>query len=108
MSVFAALAAEIDAAHEDDRVVCWIRTSWLAIAGSPVLLPIAPERLRVHAAADYGSGLVVDPNALERWREIVVHPRDLEALLAEAPADFTAVETRASGARLVWGLPLVA
>lgn len=104
MSVLDALGREFDAAQRDDLEVRRVRVSRDAIPGSAVVVPLTPERLRVLVPLrETLAGVVTDLEAFERWREIIIHPQDLERLLCEC-SDMAGLAVHPSH---VLGLPLV-
>lgn len=91
MTVLSVLHREIQEARAAARPLRHIRVSVDAIAGAPTTTPIAPERLRTLALraipGERGSesaGVVADPEAQERWLEIVIHPEDWRDVLVTA------------------------
>lgn len=81
------LEAEITHATLRDLRIVQIRVTDDAIAGAPVATMLTPERLRLLAptiraelGADHAT-VAADTYALDRWRELVVHPDDWRAVL---------------------------
>lgn len=107
MSVRDAINRELESAVHERLVVRQIRITPDAIAGSVTLAPMTPERLQAWAAIigevatwfNVPHSMIGAPEARERWREVLVHPADWEALQAE-------VGDRNGHASRAWGLPV--
>jgi len=83
---------EINHAHERLHRIVGIRVSDHAIPGSPVTLPVAPERARLFARLLIqldprgGGGLAMsDPVEADSLREILVHPDDFHDARGNPP-----------------------
>jgi len=85
--------------------IVYIRVTRDAIPGSVTSTLIAPERLRLLAASlirGKDDVLVADPDAQERWREIVIHPLDW----ADLHRDLEAARTGAITPTSIMGIPI--
>lgn len=91
-SVEDAIRREFDAAAREQLVVRQVRVTPDAIAGSVMLAPMAPERLDEWGAMIREVAgifnippryIIAAPDAVQRWREILVHPTDWAALRHE-------------------------
>jgi hypothetical protein len=76
MTVVESLCHEIAAAEEGMRPVGHVRVSRDVIPGSPVCVPVTPERARTIALRAVKDGVIADPSVWMRQLEIVVHPQD--------------------------------
>lgn len=113
VTVLDAIRRELESARAAALDVRHVRVTHAALAGSVVLAPLSPERVRALrpyvVALDCLGGealALCDPEAVERWREVLVHPADWQAALLARPAHdgrFSAAVTPTS----VYGLPVV-
>jgi hypothetical protein len=80
VSALVTLLDEVRCAQELDRPLSHIRVTVDALKGSPVLVPITPERarqIRLVAVEDRGEFTVeADPEVWLRQLELLVHPAD--------------------------------
>lgn len=88
MDMLAAICREVQDADARMLKVVHVRVTPDAIPGSPVLVPFAPERLRLLAAhlvelPRGNAALVADPEAQQRWRELLLHTADWMAVLQD-------------------------
>lgn len=110
MGIFETIHREIrDVRATGYQQVVHIRITADAIPGSVVTTPLTPERLRLLAQRGVWSPaeetvVIADPEAQERWVEIVMHPVDWYALLADVEA-IPYIDTVSSpGKRRVFGI----
>jgi hypothetical protein len=111
MSLFDALRREICEAELEDREILRLRITPEAIAGSPVTVPVTPERARLLRLLMYpGETVDADPELVARFAlELLIHPRDWYALLCERGRDgHFVVEPSATAASVarVLGIPV--
>lgn len=91
MSLFAAIAAEVDDSRATGyKRIVHIRVTTDALLGSLVTVPMTPERARVLGRLLMVSGdgplagsVVADPSDYERMQEILVHPEDWATILRD-------------------------
>jgi hypothetical protein len=87
--MFATLWRELNDAEARRLQIVQIRVSPAAIPGAPTTTMITPERIRamrtyvIQLPGRDTPDAFPDPDAQERWREIVIHPVDWQALLME-------------------------
>lgn len=105
-----ALRREMRAAALEDRPVRHIRITEDALRGSPVALPITPERQRtVGRLRAYPGGGVDADLAMACWElEIVVHPVDWYGVLAATALTGELADDLATGVRFWCGVPVLA
>lgn len=84
--------------------VRWIRVTTAAFAGSPTTVMLSPERVRLHALRAYPDGVDADLALTDRWRELVIHPKDW-LVLRKDDLDVHALTLGADVDRL-WGVPV--
>lgn len=103
VSILDVLRREVKEARVQLLTIKRIRICADAIAGTPAVVPIAPERLRLIALRETGAGVIADPVAQERWREIVIHPEDWQDVLMEAKSFERSVDLE-TGVERVFGI----
>lgn len=83
-----------------------IRVTVDAIPGSPAVVPFTPERLRALYLRAHPDGVVADLVATDRWRELVMHPRDWHDLVLDSNDHFNELELNPNPER-VFGVPVL-
>lgn len=110
MSVLHAISNELDAAALSGyKRIVHIRLTTDALPGSVTSTPITPERARTlgRLLALPGGGVVADPRSTELLMEILIHPEDWAALLAETDAPYTVQAAMKAGEPdRVYGIPV--
>ena len=88
MAVITGVAREVNDALKEALTVLHVRVTPDALEGSPVAVPITPERARrIKLIMLPGGAAEASPEVTERCREILLHPHDWATVLVALPRD---------------------
>lgn len=113
MTIFAAVYREInDADTTGYKRIVHIRITPDAIPGSPVAVPVTPERARTLGrlialpTKDGEPSVTADPSDYERMLELLLHPQDWAQAKQEANELAMSLSMRPGEPNRIYGIPV--